>query len=129
MKMRVVVLFFFFQAEDGIRDDLVTGVQTCALPIAVGRGEAVVVNEGDAAAADPPNVCRAVSGHDDDVGDTAGNDRAHLTFDQGHAPNAGETLGQFAGDALETGAAASREDDGLHAPPVDGSNIRIRAAP
>src|SRR5258708_17752643 len=24
---------FFFQAEDGIRDDLVTGVQTCALPI------------------------------------------------------------------------------------------------
>src|SRR5258708_22340229 len=26
-------VFFFFQAEDGIRDDLVTGVQTCALPI------------------------------------------------------------------------------------------------
>src|SRR5258708_25124911 len=26
-------LSFFFQAEDGIRDDLVTGVQTCALPI------------------------------------------------------------------------------------------------
>src|SRR2546425_4317284 len=29
----VVFLFFFFQAEDGIRDKLVTGVQTCALPI------------------------------------------------------------------------------------------------
>src|SRR5258708_33548928 len=28
------MFFFFFQAEDGIRDDLVTGVQTCALPIA-----------------------------------------------------------------------------------------------
>src|SRR5947208_12811491 len=28
-----LVFFFFFQAEDGIRDDLVTGVQTCALPI------------------------------------------------------------------------------------------------
>src|SRR5206468_10070797 len=28
-----VVLFFFFQAEDGIRDLIVTGVQTCALPI------------------------------------------------------------------------------------------------
>src|SRR5258708_30841000 len=27
------MIFFFFQAEDGIRDDLVTGVQTCALPI------------------------------------------------------------------------------------------------
>src|SRR5256885_5021985 len=28
-----IVLFFFFQAEDGIRDYKVTGVQTCALPI------------------------------------------------------------------------------------------------
>src|SRR5207244_7922381 len=28
---------FFFQAEDGIRDDLVTGVQTCALPIYLPR--------------------------------------------------------------------------------------------
>src|SRR5207245_6679197 len=28
-----VSLFFFFQAEDGIRDATVTGVQTCALPI------------------------------------------------------------------------------------------------
>src|SRR5207253_4605215 len=27
------VFFFFFQAEDGIRDGHVTGVQTCALPI------------------------------------------------------------------------------------------------
>src|SRR2546427_7068627 len=29
------VFFFFFQAEDGIRDLTVTGVQTCALPIGV----------------------------------------------------------------------------------------------
>src|SRR2546426_6844046 len=29
----VTILFFFFQAEDGIRDYKVTGVQTCALPI------------------------------------------------------------------------------------------------
>src|SRR3989441_12659945 len=28
-----MLFFFFFQAEDGIRDKLVTGVQTCALPI------------------------------------------------------------------------------------------------
>src|SRR5690606_40378383 len=36
------VFFFFFQAEDGIRDFHVTGVQTCALPISyvVVRGEA-----------------------------------------------------------------------------------------
>src|SRR5476649_2984182 len=31
------LLFFFFQAEDGIRDHCVTGVQTCALPICLGR--------------------------------------------------------------------------------------------
>src|SRR5690606_40981429 len=29
----ILVVFFFFQAEDGIRDFHVTGVQTCALPI------------------------------------------------------------------------------------------------
>src|SRR2546430_9513502 len=29
------IVFFFFQAEDGIRDLTVTGVQTCALPICV----------------------------------------------------------------------------------------------
>src|SRR4029079_4594258 len=29
------MLFFLFQAEDGIRDKLVTGVQTCALPISI----------------------------------------------------------------------------------------------
>src|SRR5699024_863002 len=28
-----IIIFFFFQAEDGIRDRNVTGVQTCALPI------------------------------------------------------------------------------------------------
>src|SRR5437879_2516046 len=31
--MVLFFLFFFFQAEDGIRDTSVTGVQTCALPI------------------------------------------------------------------------------------------------
>src|SRR5207244_8422124 len=55
--------FFYFQAEDGIRDDLVTGVQTCALPIflhellhrghCLGRLVAVVlVDEADLAAVD-----------------------------------------------------------------------------
>src|SRR2546427_8009961 len=33
MTSGVLGLFFFFQAEDGIRDLTVTGVQTCALPI------------------------------------------------------------------------------------------------
>src|SRR5437762_8137954 len=34
------LFFFFFQAEDGIRDTSVTGVQTCALPIS--RGDRAV---------------------------------------------------------------------------------------
>src|SRR5256885_6211870 len=33
MELKEVLVFFFFQAEDGIRDYKVTGVQTCALPI------------------------------------------------------------------------------------------------
>src|SRR5258708_10396116 len=33
LSQRLFEFLFFFQAEDGIRDDLVTGVQTCALPI------------------------------------------------------------------------------------------------
>src|SRR5437762_5556941 len=33
----VLFFFFFFQAEDGIRDTSVTGVQTCALPICTGK--------------------------------------------------------------------------------------------
>src|SRR3712207_8456705 len=42
---------FFFQAEDGIRDIGVTGVQTCALPIFVGdgRGAELLVDDDVAA--------------------------------------------------------------------------------
>src|SRR5256886_7856317 len=45
---RGVVCFFFFQAEDGIRDLTVTGVQTCALPISRG----LTVFHGQAAGAE-----------------------------------------------------------------------------
>src|SRR5258708_19872716 len=50
-------VFFFFQAEDGIRDDLVTGVQTCALPISVdpgARAQAGLPEAGQRAGADRP---------------------------------------------------------------------------
>src|SRR5205085_6832721 len=33
VRRSILYVFFFFQAEDGIRDLTVTGVQTCALPI------------------------------------------------------------------------------------------------
>src|SRR5438876_4596057 len=43
MLYRLIYWFFFFQAEDGIRDGRVTGVQTCALPIFPPRNRAVAV--------------------------------------------------------------------------------------
>src|SRR5256885_11474729 len=48
---RVIVVVFFFQAEDGIRDYKVTGVQTCALPISQRRARR--------AGARRPGACRA----------------------------------------------------------------------
>src|SRR5438093_1489074 len=38
----IVFVFFFFQAEDGIRDWSVTGVQTCALPISAQDVQAMI---------------------------------------------------------------------------------------
>ena len=40
----LIFVFFFFQAEDGIRDRLVTGVQTCALPIFGTFGKTIETN-------------------------------------------------------------------------------------
>src|SRR2546422_8530207 len=38
-RLKLPFFFFFFQAEDGIRDVAVTGVQTCALPIFLKGGD------------------------------------------------------------------------------------------
>src|SRR5439155_11499407 len=40
----LTIHFFFFQAEDGIRDGHVTGVQTCALPISLDEFEAAALS-------------------------------------------------------------------------------------
>src|SRR5437588_3734404 len=40
-----VCFFFFFQAEDGIRDHCVTGVQTCALPISCDTFRAAAIEQ------------------------------------------------------------------------------------
>src|SRR2546430_3086772 len=48
MIVKIIILclfFFFFQAEDGIRDLTVTGVQTCALPIYIIFGESGIGRE------------------------------------------------------------------------------------
>src|SRR3712207_7693650 len=56
-------LYFFFQAEDGIRDIGVTGVQTCALPISGLRG-ARLVGVGDGLADHRPGAARPLEGQD-----------------------------------------------------------------
>src|SRR2546430_4879322 len=48
----LAVVFFFFQAEDGIRDLTVTGVQTCALPI--------LIDTGGVDVADPSPITRSI---------------------------------------------------------------------
>src|SRR5690606_40234082 len=66
------VLFFFFQAEDGIRDFHVTGVQTCALPICPfhggGFGEVVHTGPGGAGVAHTGHATPHVG---DDIDDGA----------------------------------------------------------
>src|SRR5690349_25174571 len=52
--------FFFFQAEDGIRDLYVTGVQTCALPI-YHPGDGGAEPDADAATVDVQRALRARS--------------------------------------------------------------------
>src|SRR3990170_7685281 len=73
--MKGFYFYFFFQAEDGIRDDLVTGVQTCALPICTGRPQLVVdglhpdrpVPLGDALLVrDPGQPTGQATGYEDD---------------------------------------------------------------
>src|SRR5205823_6887160 len=71
----LVVFFFFFQAEDGIRDKLVTGVQTCALPILTLAREEPGVTDSSTAIVDLASVARAVIG---DLAPLAGAKRIDL---------------------------------------------------
>src|SRR5256886_16434200 len=50
----ILSVFFFFQAEDGIRDLTVTGVQTCALPILPGLADQIF--EGNVLDWSPPHT-------------------------------------------------------------------------
>src|SRR5436309_16101877 len=53
--LRILPLcFFFFQAEDGIRDFHVTGVQTCALPISRDKAVAVLAQPPEASGLSAP---------------------------------------------------------------------------
>src|SRR5882762_11014895 len=53
----IMLVYFFFQAEDGIRDSSVTGVQTCALPISPPRCRSPAARAARASRADFPGAC------------------------------------------------------------------------
>src|SRR3989337_4182620 len=55
----MILCFFFFQAEDGIRDATVTGVQTCALPIG-DHGRIHVPDPEALRLQPPPALCKKV---------------------------------------------------------------------
>src|SRR3989440_8964167 len=101
--------FFFFQAEDGIRDLIVTGVQTCALPIspparpwrpAVAPAECAgrpgrTPSSREPGPAHPPRATRRVRAAARAPAERAGGDRGHRAA-RGH-----DTAGRprFAGPA------------------------------
>src|SRR5256885_12075611 len=86
------LLIFFFQAEDGIRDYKVTGVQTCALPICVGE---LLLDEQMRQRLVPGVIALPVLEHDQAVGADGG--------------GAGGQLGQHRQRAEEIGRASCRE--------------------
>ena len=94
------LLCFFFQAEDGIRGRLVTGVQTCALPIFIDqpRIAAVDLAEGGAQAV-------AVGGYEDEV-DMVG----HQTI----GPNRRARLFGPVAQQLKIGLVVGRLEKNLH---------------
>src|SRR3712207_6939985 len=59
----LVIRFFFFQAEDGIRDIGVTGVQTCALPIFLRRTSVKSVGRADCFVWNVPFVWLPIQAH------------------------------------------------------------------
>src|SRR5437773_6616993 len=73
----VVFIFFFFQAEDGIRDRDVTGVQTCALPISMRGSRAIssfrqALSRSTIVVGSPPNCGSSSVSNCSDVGSTSG---------------------------------------------------------
>src|SRR2546425_8946830 len=97
--------FFFFQAEDGIRDKLVTGVQTCALPISHHLGDPVHVPLHEVAAQTVRRAQRALEVHPaagrilaEQRAARGGVDHVHLKPPFHHARN-GQTCAAH-GDAL-----------------------------
>src|SRR2546430_5644563 len=59
LSLQKLISYFFFQAEDGIRDLTVTGVQTCALPISSGPSTSCWERSYSCCHPDPSGVRRS----------------------------------------------------------------------
>src|SRR5690625_6924305 len=108
---RLLSFFFFFKAEDGIRDGHVTGVQTCALPIFGGddrlrgvgaRSLAVALDEGG-----ERRAARTAAG-----AYVAGARLGLLDEDVGVEADAEQVVGGVAGDRKSVGEGKRRESKG-----------------
>src|SRR5688572_31507860 len=78
-----ILFFFFFQAEDGIRDLTVTGVQTCALPISTMRRRMGRAVSASMTTSSPTAACKT---YWSDVASTiAGTDRKSTRLNSSHS--------------------------------------------
>src|SRR2546430_5039594 len=103
--------FFFFQAEDGIRDLTVTGVQTCALPISL-LPPGHLQDHGNG---DRQPWCRGLG-----LEDAQGADGA-VSADPGREP--GVTL-----TAARRAAASPADRSACRAPPADRKSTRLNSS-
>src|SRR2546430_1319470 len=90
-------MFFFFQAEDGIRDLTVTGVQTCALPIfvEVGARQALAAEGARPVLGEAVDEPVALGGEAPCLPDEVGQPR-------GHAPSAARAPARYRGGSPRT---------------------------
>src|SRR5438034_7131904 len=98
----VFFVFFFFQAEDGIRDHCVTGVQTCALPISWETAEDLEeeVVDGGAQVVEMPAPVRA----DGDAEIESLLERSHWLLAKMHAEDREEAIDLH--EKIDTAAAS-----------------------
>src|SRR2546425_12314449 len=80
--LMMCLYFFFFQAEDGIRDKLVTGVQTCALPICISRSSRLWPGRRGAARAGLRRG-RLCCSHREEIGRASGRERGEILVGAG----------------------------------------------
>src|SRR5690625_6231280 len=112
--VELIYLFSFFQAEDGIRDGHVTGVQTCALPIS------------------PPDVRHRTAVRGEERGDVAPDIVAHQVWDLGaedHPQATGPHLPPHRVLGARVDSAGRVDDPGadLAVPPLPVAGPRVAA--